>query len=440
LWNNAVLSGLLAPGETATYSFAVGADLHILNKDYVIDIRTNLAGDETPQNDQKTQVVLHRYQRDLALVALDAGSICSDTAGGLIHLAVENRGVESIDSLAIRYQVNGTLYGPVQIVGTIPTGQTVDFSFPIQGLGFQTNTLSVFIDNLQNGLHDLFNGNDTISSQFVINAGQESVLINLLTDNTASETSYEILDQLGNVVYSAGPFDLPQTYYSRTFCLEKDQCYSLRLKDAASNGMDGFVQISLNSDLLGAYYGGDFGAYLDLPFCTLPPCVGFAATAAVQTASDPMIANGKITVTANGGALPYFYTLDGINLQSSPIFDGLLPGTYLVKVLDANQCSVTLTVIISTVGTQAPDLGRKIEVLPNPTKNLVWIALPALDQERSAEGYVYDPQGKLVHHFRLDRWDDQLRGLFSLEKYPSGNYTVRVECPKARFGARIVKE
>jgi hypothetical protein len=440
LWNNAVLNGVLAPGETATYSFAVSADLHVINEDYVIDIRTNLSGDETPQNDQKTQVVLHRYQRDLALTSIDVGGICSDTTGGTIHFNMENRGVESIDSFTIRYQINGALYGPFQLVGAIITGQTLTFNIPIKGLTFQTNTLSVFVDKIQNGLHDLNSSNDTISSQFLISPGQESVLINVLTDNTFNETSYEILDKLGNVLYSVGPFELPQTYYSRIFCLDKDQCYSLRLKDAASNGMDGFVQISLNADLLGAYYGGDFGAYLDLPFCTLPPCEGFAATAAVQTASDSMIANGKITVLANGGALPYFYTLDGINLQSSPIFDGLLPGTYLVKVLDANQCSVTVTVVISTVGTQAPDLGRKIEVLPNPTKNLVWIALPALDQERSAEGFVYDPQGKLLQHFRLDRWDDQLRGLFSLEKHPSGNYTVRVECQKARFGARIVKE
>ena len=66
-----------------------------------------------------------------------------------------------------------------------------------------------------------------------------------------------------------------------------------------------------------------------------------AATVTVQpTCTTP---TGTIEITAPTGA-NYEYSVDGTNYQSSPIFSGLQPGTYLVSVTDlSTSCSSTTT-------------------------------------------------------------------------------------------------
>ena len=55
--------------------------------------------------------------------------------------------------------------------------------------------------------------------------------------------------------------------------------------------------------------------------------------------------DGSITVTAQGGTAPLSYNI-GSGAQPSPVFNGLLPGTYTVTVSDSNNCSKTTTVTI----------------------------------------------------------------------------------------------
>lgn len=52
--------------------------------------------------------------------------------------------------------------------------------------------------------------------------------------------------------------------------------------------------------------------------------------------------NSTLTILANGGTLPYTYSIGG-SFQSSNVFSNLGPSTYTITVLDANNCSVTST-------------------------------------------------------------------------------------------------
>lgn len=76
---------------------------------------------------------------------------------------------------------------------------------------------------------------------------------------------------------------------------------------------------------------------------------------------DSTNSDGTITVTAVGGTSPYLYSIDGINFQSSDFFDQLAAGTYDVTVLDANGCSVIITV---TVGEPAPIQISVVSITP----------------------------------------------------------------------------
>jgi len=59
--------------------------------------------------------------------------------------------------------------------------------------------------------------------------------------------------------------------------------------------------------------------------------------------------DGKLTVSAVGGTAPYQYSIDGgATYQTSPLFTGLIAGTYNVMVTDSNtRCDASTTAIIT---------------------------------------------------------------------------------------------
>ncbi|HNP23416.1 MAG TPA: SprB repeat-containing protein, partial [Panacibacter sp.] len=58
--------------------------------------------------------------------------------------------------------------------------------------------------------------------------------------------------------------------------------------------------------------------------------------------------NGSITITATGGVPPLQYSIDGINFQSSNNFTNVSAGNYGVTVKDANGCTVSANVTVTS--------------------------------------------------------------------------------------------
>ncbi|HRN80053.1 MAG TPA: gliding motility-associated C-terminal domain-containing protein [Ferruginibacter sp.] len=63
------------------------------------------------------------------------------------------------------------------------------------------------------------------------------------------------------------------------------------------------------------------------------------------TAPTCTVATGSITIDAPIGAA-YTYSIDGVNFQNSPVFNGLTPGDYTVTVLETGGCRGTATLTI----------------------------------------------------------------------------------------------
>ncbi len=88
------------------------------------------------------------------------------------------------------------------------------------------------------------------------------------------------------------------------------------------------------------------------------------ATVVISNIAGPMITSVNITpsgcdnksgivnVTAVTGTGPFVYSIDGSSFQSSPVFNGLAPGAYIVTVKDANNCLDQKSTIVTT----APDV------------------------------------------------------------------------------------
>jgi|GEM_PF-1342714 len=73
--------------------------------------------------------------------------------------------------------------------------------------------------------------------------------------------------------------------------------------------------------------------------------------------------NASITITdLEGGLSPLQYQLNGGTIQSSPVFDGLEAGTFILQVSDAENCVFDTTVIIAQSFLFSIDAGPDLEI------------------------------------------------------------------------------
>lgn len=91
-------------------------------------------------------------------------------------------------------------------------------------------------------------------------------------------------------------------------------------------------------------------------------------------ATEDLICNGvpegAITVGGIGGVTPYEFSVDGINFQTDPRFDGLAAGTYEFTIMDARGCTSTITgsiiepdpLIVDAGPDQTVDLGNSANI------------------------------------------------------------------------------
>jgi gliding motility-associated-like protein len=105
-------------------------------------------------------------------------------------------------------------------------------------------------------------------------------------------------------------------------------------------------------------------------FCTGVTAAGCSATVAVNVNVNPIFAlnttstpvvcgngnNGTATVTPNGGTPPFTYLWNDTFAQTTATAIGLSPGTYSVVVTDANGCSQTTSVTISSINPMSLNL------------------------------------------------------------------------------------
>jgi gliding motility-associated-like protein len=132
------------------------------------------------------------------------------------------------------------------------------------------------------------------------------------------------------------------------------------------------------------------------------------------TAAAPAIpcgqTTGRITVTAANGTMPYSYSIDGGNFQSSNVFSSIAAGNHIITVKDAVGCtasaSAILTQLTSTVTASA-------------------FAPPIPCGQTSGTITVTSANGTAPYTYSIDGVNFQLSNIFS--PIAAGNYTITVK-------------
>ncbi len=122
--------------------------------------------------------------------------------------------------------------------------------------------------------------------------------------------------------------------------------------NASATGSTGFTysKDGTTFQATGAFTGLAVGSYTitakDVNGClgtaaftiSLATCPTITVTGTPTPASGPTTANGAITASASGGALPYTYSKDGTTFQGTGVFNLLLQGAYTITAKDNNGC------------------------------------------------------------------------------------------------------
>ena len=164
-------------------------------------------------------------------------------------------------------------------------------------------------------------------------------------------------------------------FYNRTFFHARNDCLPFNLTVAnlkhvtcngafngsatlsAGNGFGPFQYskgngIWQNSGTFNSLSAGDYmlsardgnGNVLSIPLTiTQPPLLTVSA----------VVNQTSIIVTQNGGVPPMQYSLDGQNFQTGNVFTGLNSGNYTVTVKDANGCTASQSVVVTSAPTAA---------------------------------------------------------------------------------------
>ena len=122
--------------------------------------------------------------------------------------------------------------------------------------------------------------------------------------------------------------------------------------------------------------------------------------------------NATITVTAEGGAAPYSYSIDGISWQPSNIFTNVTRGDHTILVKDSRGCTPATTAV--TV------LNLVNVITPNGDMSNDTIDYHELQNKKNLDFRVYDRYGTEIFHSnaRTYIWDGKKAG----KLLPTGTY------------------
>ncbi|WP_426483249.1 T9SS type A sorting domain-containing protein [Flavobacterium sp. 2] len=93
--------------------------------------------------------------------------------------------------------------------------------------------------------------------------------------------------------------------------------------------------------------------------------INYAITEPSTLVATAMVDRQNVIVTATGGTAPYQYSLDGISFQSASFFANVSPGSYNIRVRDANGCIALVSTTVNYALTSNLTIVKMIDCMSN---------------------------------------------------------------------------
>ncbi|MCI5054465.1 MAG: trypsin-like peptidase domain-containing protein [Flavobacteriales bacterium] len=189
-------------------------------------------------------------------------------------VTVKNKGLNTITSLKVRYDLNGVPVDSFTWNGSLTTNQTTQIQIPTIQLNSSGNqTVKVIVSDPNGSTDQNFANNEKTFNFYSVIAGSK-VIVEITFDDFPSETTWQIVDSLGQVVATGGPYSSSQAFQTNydTVCLPNATCFEFRLEDSYGDGMTwngaGYNIYNATTPSFASTINLNFGFLETNPFCT----------------------------------------------------------------------------------------------------------------------------------------------------------------------------
>ena len=163
-----------------------------------------------------------------------------------IAITFRNYGNQNLTSLDLTYDINGSTYPAINWTGNLASGAEETLTLNSVTFTPQANNTVTWLATNPNGQVDQNTTNNSSISTFKhwdlsgdvipgITAG--TIDVSIFTDGYGNETTWEIVDESGNIYGSGGPYSNNTQYNETAYVAIFPSCFDFKLYDSYGDGM-----------------------------------------------------------------------------------------------------------------------------------------------------------------------------------------------------------
>ncbi len=312
-----------------------------------------------PSNSNVT--VLNSYP-PLVTVALDASTSVEFSECNLAQVGADikliNRGSDNLTSATVTWSLNGGTNNVVNWTGNLSQNQTANIPLGLLNSTSGNYVINASVSNPNNGT-DENTANDASSSTKTLNRYETTQIhLDLLTDDYASETSWELRNSAGTVLFSGNNYSANNTHVIEDMTVQANDCYEFEIFDSSDDGVccgygNGSYKITTDNNTI-IKQGGQFTTSELTSFATKDASLSILDQNDLNLMVYPVPVSNELTIKTNNSNR-YSYQL--INSIAQIMLQGsfgeivkldvsnLANGVYLLK-LNNNNTSIIKKIII----------------------------------------------------------------------------------------------
>ena len=163
-----------------------------------------------------------------------------------IAITFRNYGNQNLTSLDLTYDINGSTYPAINWTGNLASGAQETVTLNSVTFTPQANNTVTWVASNPNGQVDQNTTNNSSTSTFthfnlsgdvITGIAAGTIDVSILTDGYGSETTWEIVDESGNVYGSGGPYSNNTQYNETAYVAIFPSCFEFKLYDSYGDGM-----------------------------------------------------------------------------------------------------------------------------------------------------------------------------------------------------------
>lgn len=298
----------------------------------------------------------------LTTVALDASVVVEFTDCNLAQLGavinLSNRGSDDLTSATITWSLNGGTNNVINWSGNLTQNQTESINIGILNSSTGNYIVNASVANPNNGI-DENTSNDASSNSKTLNSYQTTQIhLDILTDDYAGETSWELRNSSGTVLFNGSNYSANNTHIIEDMTVPTNSCYEFEIFDAEDDGVccgygNGSYKITTDNNTI-IKQGGQFSSSELTSFATVDAALTITELNGANFSVYPVPVQNELTIEIKDDLLYNYFLINSISqimlegsLEKVTTIDvsNLASGVYFLKLAD-NTNSIVKKIII----------------------------------------------------------------------------------------------